>query len=158
MKKKKKTLPCHQRKLQQQNPPPQLQRNPPPSAATKSPPAPKYYFIGAEYPYAFTDEYSEKKTHRIDLVVYLPCHVKPGENPTVRIIDAATVHIYSQLNKNILGKNLPIVLGLSEESARYQAYSSIGQGLASSKQYKNDADQELLRENRRSSPFKSRSS
>ena len=115
----------------------------PPSSATKPSPALKYY-MGAYHPYAFTDEYSQKKTHRIDLVVYLPGHVKPGETPTVRIIDSTTVHIYSQFNKNILGENLPIVLGLSEESARYQAYCSIGQGLASSKQYKNDADRELL--------------
>ena len=31
-----------------------------------------------------------------------------------------------------------------EDSARYQAYSGIGKGLASSKQYKNDADREHL--------------
>jgi hypothetical protein len=118
-------------------------KKPTPSSAATNPSALKNY-MGAYYPYAFTDEYSKKKTHRIDLVVYLPGHVKPGETPTVRIIDSTTVHIYSQFNKNILGENLPIVLGLSEESARYQAYCSIGQGLASSKQYENDADRELL--------------
>jgi len=48
-----------------------------PTAAAAAKPPPKYH-MGAEYPYAFTDEYSEKKTHRIDLVVYLPGHVKSG--------------------------------------------------------------------------------
>ena len=80
-----------------------------PIVATNPPPALKYC-LGAYYPYAFTDKYSEKKTHRINLVVYLPGYLKPGETPTVRIDDSTTVHIYSQFNKHILGNNLPKVL------------------------------------------------
>jgi len=80
----------------------------------------------------------------MDLVVYIPGYVKPEETPTVRITNPTTVHIYSQFNKSILGDSLPKVLGLSEDSARYQAYTSIGQDLANSNRYKNEADRNLL--------------
>lgn len=113
------------------------------AAAVKSLPAPTHN-IGANYPYAWTKQYTENKEYRIDLVVYLTGFVQEQESPSVRIENKTTLHIYPQYNKKVLGSNIPSLLGWDENSARSQAFASIGQDLASSQQFKSDANRRII--------------
>jgi len=113
---------------------------PPLSAASmKSLPVPTHN-IGANFTYAWTKQYSENKEFRIDLVVYLTGFVQEQESPSVRTENKTTLHIYPQYNKKVLGSNIPSLLGWDENSARSQAFASIGQDLASSQRFRSDAN------------------
>ena len=116
---------------------------PPSAAAMKSLPAPTHY-IGANHTFGWTKQYTEAKEHRIDLVVYLHGYVTEQESPSIRIENATTLHIYPQYNKRILSSSLPSLLGWDENSARSQAFASIGQDLASSQQFKSDANRRII--------------
>ena len=116
----------------------------PPSLKQPPPLPPPKFSLGANHAFAMTDEYCDQKTYFMDLVVYMTGNLSKEELPTVRIANANLVQIFSQFNKNILSSDLPRVLGLREDSARYQAYASIGQDLASSDKYKSEAERDFL--------------
>ena len=109
----------------------------------KSLPVPTHN-IGANHPYALTKQYTEAKEYRIDLVVYLSSSALEQESPSIRIENKTTLRIYPQYNKKLLGSNIPSLLGWDENSARSQAFASIGQDLASSQRFKSDANRRII--------------
>jgi len=109
----------------------------------KSLPVPTHN-IGANFTFAWTKEYTENKEFRIDLVVYLTGFVQEQESPSIRIENKTTLHIYPQYSKKVLGSNIPSLLGWDENSARSQAFASIGQDLASSQRFKGDANRKIV--------------
>ena len=113
------------------------------AAAMKSLPVPTHN-IGANHPYALTKQYTEAKEYRIDLVVYLSGSALEQESPSIRIENKTTLRIYPQYNKKLLGSNIPSLLGWDENSARSQAFASIGQDLASSQRFKSDANRRII--------------
>jgi len=50
----------------------------------------------------------------------------------------------SQYNKKLLGSNIPYLLGWDENSARSQAFASIGQDLASPQRFRGDANRKII--------------
>ena len=72
----------------------------------------------------------------MDVIFFVNGIPKQEEHPTIQITGPQTVSVVWNFNKKLLGINLPnaisMAMNFSTESARYNAYNSIGQEVSTS--------------------------